>query len=128
MAKDMYLKSTLFTKATQFIEGQGYDDWFILSAKYGLLRQDDLIEPYDETLNKMGISQRREWACNVIKQLMELNINIEEADFYAGKKYREYLIPMLEEKGIQCTIPLEGKGIGKQLQFYTSTYASSRKE
>lgn len=119
-AKDMYLKSTLFKKATKYIEANEYDNWFILSAKYGLLKQEDIIEPYDETLNSMKKSGRITWANKVMEQIQDLNINIECIDFYAGQKYREYLIPMLQEKGIQWNVPLEGKGIGEQLAFYTS--------
>ena len=38
--------------------------------------------------------------------------------FHAGEKYREQLIPKLENIGIQCECPLEGLGIGKQKAWY----------
>lgn len=47
--RDMYQDSTLFKKAVKFIEQQDYDDWFVLSAKYGLLGQHEVIKPYDLT-------------------------------------------------------------------------------
>ncbi|MEH7744737.1 DUF6884 domain-containing protein [Neobacillus drentensis] len=115
-AKEMYLESQLFKKAVQYISKQNYDDWFILSAKYGLLRKDTLIEPYDITLNNMNSSQRKTWSKDVFAELIKLAP--QQFDFYAGKKYREYLIPNLENNGIKCNIPLEGKGIGEQLKFY----------
>ncbi|MEH7502925.1 DUF6884 domain-containing protein [Neobacillus drentensis] len=115
-AKEMYLESQLFKKAVQYISKQNYDDWFILSAKYGLLHKDTLIEPYDITLNNMNALQRKEWSNEVFEQLIKLEAH--KFDFYAGKKYREYLIPLLENRGIPCYIPLEGKGIGEQLKFY----------
>ncbi|PGY09125.1 DUF6884 domain-containing protein [Bacillus sp. AFS031507] len=115
-AKEMYLESQLFKKAVHYISKQNYDDWFILSAKYGLLHKDTLIEPYDITLNKMNSLQRKEWSRDVFDQLIKLEP--QQLDFYAGKKYREYLIPLLENSWIQCNIPLEGKGIGEQLKFY----------
>ena len=116
----MYLESTLFKKATEYIKQQDYDDWFVLSAKYGLLRQIDVIEPYDITLNNMKVSERKEWSESVLKQIDDLDLNITQIDFYAGEKYRQYLIPALVQKGITCRVPLQGKGIGEQLSFYTT--------
>nr|WP_256942376.1 DUF6884 domain-containing protein [Bacillus sp. OV166] len=61
-AQEMYIESQLFKKAIAFISKQNYDNWFILSSKYGLLNKETVIEPYDETLNKMNSSQRKEWS------------------------------------------------------------------
>ncbi|MFE0620054.1 DUF6884 domain-containing protein [Priestia aryabhattai] len=117
-AREMYQQSTLFKKAVKYIEQNKYDDWFVLSAKYGLLRQHDVIEPYDLTLNNMKVSERKIWSELILKQIENLQLNIKQIDFYAGAKYREYLIPMLELNGIKYNVPLQGKGIGEQLNFY----------
>ena len=93
-------KSTLFKKAIKYIEQQDYDDWFVLSAKYGLLSQQDVIDPYDLTLNTMKVAERKEWSELVLRQIENMQLDIDQIDFYAGAKYREYLIPALEEKGI----------------------------
>lgn len=117
--REMYQESTLFKKAVKFIEQKDYDDWFVVSAKYGLLKQHAVIEPYDLTLNNMRESERKSWAELVLKQLDNLQMNLTQLDFYAGVKYREYLITVLEQKGINCNVPFQGKGIGEQLQFYS---------
>ncbi|UOK56151.1 hypothetical protein MGI18_14030 [Bacillus sp. OVS6] len=57
--REMYLESTLFKKAVKYIEQQDYDAWFVLSAKYGLIRQQDVIKPYDLTLNNMKAAERK---------------------------------------------------------------------
>lgn len=118
-AREMYQESTLFKKAVKFVKQQGYDDWYVLSAKYGLLRQLDVIEPYDLTLTNMNVEKRKTWTELVHKQIVNLKLDLKQIDFYAGSKYREYLIPLLEHKGIICIVPLQGKGIGEQLKFYT---------
>jgi hypothetical protein len=115
-ANEMYLESHLFKKAVQYINKQDYEDWFILSAKYGLLSKETIIDPYDLTLNKMDSKERKEWSKRVFEQLV--NSKPVQLDFYAGKKYREYLIPLFEYAGIKCEVPLERKGIGMQLKFY----------
>jgi hypothetical protein len=117
--REMYQESTLFKKAVKYIEQQDYDDWFVLSAMYGLIRQQDVIKPYDLTLNNMKAAERKEWSKLVFKQIDNLQLNLKQIDFYTGEKYRQYLIPVLEQKGIICKVPLQGKGIGEQLQYYT---------
>ncbi|SFA52292.1 hypothetical protein SAMN05192569_103521 [Parageobacillus thermantarcticus] len=116
VAKEMYEPSSLFTKAVAFVEKKGYDDWFILSAKYGLLPKDIVIDPYDVTLNQMKASEIKAWSEKVFQQLKAIHPT--EIDFFAGKKYRHYLIPMLESQGIRCRVPLQGMKIGEQLEFY----------
>ena len=116
-AEEMYMKSTLFKKATSYIKQQKYNRWFILSAKYGLLIPDEIIEPYNKTLNNMKAQEIKSWAENVF---LELNkYKIKQIDFYVGEKYRKYLIPILIKHNISYSIPLKGLGIGQQLQFYT---------
>lgn len=50
-AKDLY-QSDWFTKARTYAKSIG--SWFILSAKYGVVHPDEVIEPYEMTLNAMG--------------------------------------------------------------------------
>jgi hypothetical protein len=116
-AKEMYLPSQLFKKAKQYVETKEYDAWYILSALHGLLDPEQFIEPYNVTLNQMKKEEIRAWSEKVFAQLGELDIT--SVDFYVGKKYREQLIPLLEQKGIVCAVPLKGMGIGEQLSFYT---------
>jgi len=117
-AREMYQESTLFKKALKYIEQKDYEGCYILSAKYGFLQLNQVIEPYDLTLNKMTVAERKNWADLVTQQLENLQLQITQVDFYAGAKYREFIIPKLLEKGINFTVPLEGKGIGEQLKFY----------
>lgn len=42
-AQDMYI-SPWFRKAKLYVEQRGYD-WYILSAKYGLVHRDEVIAP-----------------------------------------------------------------------------------
>lgn len=114
-ASEMYMPSQLFKKARKYT-GQRYKYWFILSAEYGLLRPTQWIYPYNKTLNNMSANEIKEWSTLVFNDIKTLNVN--EVDFYAGEKYRIYIIPMLEAEGITCNVPLKGLGIGQQLQFY----------
>ncbi len=92
--------------------------WFILSAEHGLLHPDDVIPPYNKTLNWMPIQERRVWGRNAFAQLTETLQRGDHAVFFAGAKYREFLVPALADFDVKVTIPLEGKRIGEQLSWF----------
>lgn len=112
------MKSTLFSKIVSFVERKDYSDWYILSAKYSLLCKDQVIEPYDITLNNMKVSERKVWALQTAKGIVGLGAR--HVDFYAGQKYREYITPILNEKKIAFSVPMMGLGIGEQLKYLTT--------
>lgn len=114
-AKDLYI-SPLFKKAREFAE-KNCDQWYILSAEYGLVEPDKEIEPYDKTLKDMSRQERQEWSQKILDNLNNIIEPNDEVTFIAGLLYRQYLVPSLLEKGNKIHIPLEGKGIGKQLQW-----------
>ena len=41
----------------------------------------------------------------------------------AGRKYRDYLAPLLAEAGHMVEVPLEGRGIGQQLSWLNARLA-----
>lgn len=118
-ASEMYLPSNLFSKAYVYCK-KNYDQVAILSAKYGLLLPDDPIKPYNLTLNNMRVKERKVWSEKVFEQMKD-RLRLADYDkvfFHAGKNYREFLSPKLENMGIKCDVPLKHKGIGRQLGWY----------
>lgn len=113
-AEDLYI-SPWFRKARAYIRKLGAA-WRILSAKHGLLDPRTEIEPYEQTLNKMAIAARRAWANAVLSALGQVDIN--EVVFLAGARYREFLAPGLEARGILVNVPLRGLGLGEQLRWF----------
>jgi len=115
----MYSASDLFRKAYKYCTKK-YDCIAILSAKYGLLLPDDIIDPYNVTLNNMSSCEVKDWSERVFKQMnsrFDLKI-IDRVFFHAGKKYRKHLIPKLESSEIECNAPLGNLRIGKQKAWY----------
>lgn len=113
-ARDLYI-SSLFKKELKYAEDiLKADAIYILSAKYGLVDLDQVIETYNKTLNNMKEDEIKKWSSNVLKQIKEkVNVEEDEIIFLAGKKYRKYLVPHMKN----VKIPMEGLAIGKQLQF-----------
>jgi hypothetical protein len=95
-----------------------FDRWFILSAKYGLVEPDKTIAPYEKTLNEMPQNERLLWAKTVFDALQHKLNPGDVVSFVAGSNYREFLAPMLSQKGVHVEVPLEGLGIGKQLAWF----------
>lgn len=114
-AKDLYL-SPLFKKNLAYAYKLQPDNIYILSAKYGLLKLDDVIEPYNMTLNTMKTAEKKAWTKTVLEQLEQLE-DIENTNFVflAGSNYRKYLTQQMP----YFEVPMEGLRIGKQLQFLT---------
>jgi len=114
-ASDIYL-SPLFKKAKDFAQ-KNSDRWYILSAKHGLIAPNTIIEPYNKTLNNMSREDRKKWANNVFQELRKKTKSNDEITFVAGLRYRQDLVPLLSERGNKICVPMEGLGIGKQLQW-----------
>jgi len=117
-AQELYI-SQLFRKSRQFVETLGCR-WFILSAKHGLLDPRTEVEPYELSLDRMGVIDRRRWSNGVISLFDELALSPKIAVILAGKPYREYLVPHLDQRGIKVDVPMAGLKRGPQLQWLTN--------
>ncbi len=117
-AKNLY-DSALFAKSRMFVE-QHCDSWFILSAKYGLVEPAEVIEPYEETLNAKSRRERDEWADRVWAMLRQRLRPDDHVTILAGERYRESIVPLMTEYGCHVDVPIQGLGIGRQLQWLSS--------
>ena len=113
-AKDLY-QGSYFKKTLEYayiLSKQYKADIYILSAKYGLLELNTIINPYNFTLNDVDKMYKKKWAYGVIK---ELNKRIKKNDrviFLAGKNYNKYL-KMYYKNNLD---PLEGLRIGEKMK------------
>lgn len=114
-ARELYT-SDWFRKASAYAE-QVADEWYILSAKHGLLAPGTTIEPYNETLNRMPAPDRRVWARRVLKSLERVLRPGDRVVILAGQRYREHLVAPIQRMGCCVDVPMEGLGIGKQLRW-----------
>lgn len=93
-AEEMYT-SDLFKKSLRYAKKA--DKVYILSAKYGLLKLDEVISPYQETLNTKTKEQQKKWAYKVYLQLKQEHIDFKEtAIFLCGENYRRYLMQLFQ--------------------------------
>lgn len=115
-ACEMY-QGDLFKKSFEYAKTLNPRKIYILSAKYKVLELDDVISPYELTLNKMSKRERKKWAYECYLQLKakEQDFN-EEVIFLCGENYRKYLSQLFKNS----KSPLQGISFGNQLKFYNS--------
>lgn len=114
-AQDLYT-SDLFLSMRTYAQ-QNADQWFILSAEHGVLRPDEVIAPYEKTLNKMLKAERLEWAEKVQCRLLELMPPDASIVVLAGERYREGIVPFLGARGYSVEVPMTGLKFGFQLRW-----------
>ena len=113
-AVEMYSESDLFSKAYEYAKSLNPDHIYILSAKHHVLELDDVIEPYNLTLNDFSVEEREEWSNKVIDILKQKNVNFnQKAYFFAGESYTEFIKDHFKNR----KEVFSGKGFGEILSF-----------
>ena len=111
-AIDLYT-SSLFKKSLEYAQLLNPNQIYILSAKYGLVSSEEIIEPYDLTLNNMSSHEIKDWSKRVLCQLSSVTDLVNDSFIIlAGQNYRKYLLPNISH----YELPLEGLAFGYQLQ------------
>ena len=107
-ASEMYSESSRFRLAYQYAKKTS-DKIYILSAKYGLISEYEVIKPYNEALKDKSSKERLLWSNNVILSMKnEFLLDSDEFTIIAGKIYYENLIPYFSK----YKIPLKSERIG----------------
>lgn len=94
-AGNMY-KSNLFVLRRRYAKDVlGCDEIYVLSAKYGLIDLDKIIEPYNTKLDTLSEEEYIDWQCQVMTQyLMKIYNKLmsdEEVEVYLFKSDSDYL-------------------------------------
>ena len=115
-AKELY-DSTWFRLAFRYACSLQPDKIFILSAKFGLVDQHALIDPYNDTLRTKSDQDIQAWSDRVLKAL-EKQANLAKDMFIilAGENYRRHLAGRL----VNSRVPMKGLRIGEQLKWLKS--------
>jgi len=120
-ARGLYI-SDWFRKAQELAERRS-DQWFILSAEYGLVSPGQVIQPYEKTLNRMCKTERIDWSKRVLSQLRKHISPGDAIVLLAGVRYREHIVPELLRRGYRVEVPMEGLRIGQQLRWLKNAIA-----
>ena len=121
-ASELYSASLLFSLLYKYAKANA-DRVYILSAKHGLVAEDESLEPYDETLNTKPAAERRAWAQRVLNQLSQV-CDVQNTEFIilAGQRYHEYLGPELPH----TSLPLGKLRFGERIKFLKAITETSK--
>ncbi|MGY3235640.1 hypothetical protein ACVMAJ_002530 [Bradyrhizobium sp. USDA 4448] len=123
IARDMYV-SPLYRKSVQLAELWGVP-FYILSAKYGLLHPDELIEPYEQTLKTATKKEKQDWAQRVDRQLRELPRK--QFIVLAGDDYFAPLVEAGSSEPLNYFAPMRSLSLGTRLSFLNEAIRIERR-
>jgi len=119
-ARELYSPSHLFRGARCYVE-RTCDRWFVLSAKHGLVRPEQVLEPYDQTLDKASRAERRRWG-DVVLAALETEVGDLRGitfEVHAGATYLNFgLVDGLRARGAQVDNLVQGLRQGERQHFY----------
>lgn len=118
-AEDLY-DSRLFRGRLAYARANA-DRWFILSALYGLLPPDRVVDSYERAMTSLTRRERRIWSEAVLRDLETAlgSLSLADVEIHAGAEYSRWgLGDGLRQRGARVTLPLEHKSFGEQLQWY----------
>lgn len=119
-ARLLYGPSALFRGALASLTGRA-DFIYVLSAKYGLVTLDQVLEPYNLALKEFSRSERTAWAKQVVGRLLTWHgaaLKGSTCELHAGAAYRDPLEALLIQAGATCICPVDGLTQGRRLAFY----------
>ncbi len=111
-ARDLY-RGQLFKAARACVEAKGWP-WHILSARYGLVDVDEVLEPYDQVLGDDVVA----WSANVWEALLRRYPPDKPICFcfFAGRRYRSRLVSLIRASPCwRACAPLAGYGYAQQV-------------
>jgi len=90
-ASEMYIgkQHLLVKKGIEILRKDNYVDWYIISAKYGLINENYVIKPYDLSFNNMSKKNIRKVSMKlgIEDKLLSIIQNHNKAFFILGEKY-----------------------------------------
>jgi hypothetical protein len=118
-------RSQLFRKSVAWAEAHGLP-WLVLSAAHGVVAPDDVLAPYDQTLQAMARDDRHAWDRRVA---MTLQTRFRDQRpprlvLLAGQAYAGWLPTV--QGWCQVDQPLRGMQIGQRLQWLTDAHRAAR--
>jgi hypothetical protein len=82
--------------------------YFVVSAKHGLLAPTEMIEPYDSSLELFNDEQRISWAKDIRDRLLSVSTEMTHVVLLTADKYAEPLRDAFNKTNISVMLPLYG--------------------
>lgn len=103
-ARELYSASDCFLKTRNYVEHRtsGYDGYFIVSGRYGLVERNQVLDPYDCDLAEFTKEEQLSWAIDVARILKWKKADrTTEVVVHADPLYRGLLKKAIEAAGFK---------------------------
>ena len=117
-AKDLY-DSNYFDLKREYGETVG-DSWYIVSAEYGLLAPNEVVETYDTHISEVDIRAWEEQVSGELPDLQGATVQV-----LAGEEYIQALDLTLDLYAENVEYPTRGLSIGKRMQWLKENIPSN---
>lgn len=127
-ARELYAASPNFRKWVAWVE-RSCDRWFVLSAKHHLVHPDEVLAPYDKTLDDEPAAEKRRWSTHVVSELQAAlgDLSRHSFEIHASRNYWAFgLRQQLEARAATVTIPAESLDMYQRSAFYSTTGSGQR--
>ena len=114
-ASRLYI-GNLFKKAYDYAQ-KNFSEVYILSAKHGFLKTDEIIAPYNYTLKGKSKKIIISWSKQTAEIMNKFFSDDDILSFFTGEIYYKYLSRLLN---CHTTLPLRGLRMGPQLRYFTA--------
>lgn len=104
------------------------DEWYILSAKHGLLWPESVIDPYEQSLRYASAAELADWGNFVCAQMDRLRLCGDSLTIFAGVNYRRHLMDFAATNFDNVHVPMAGLPIGRQLSWLKQRVATNGQE
>lgn len=116
MADIMFAKSPLYRYIVNYCR-KNFDEIYILSAKYYLIKPTDVIHSYDEDINQFNEDSLTAWQTYTAQLVWDNLPRRSQLYFFAGKQYRTLIRDI--EMDYECFEPTQHMRIGQQLKYFS---------
>ncbi len=106
---------------------QLYSRWYIVSALYGLIHPEELVESYDLTVKQLSPLQKQQWSHHVLGDVLDsfeepVDLRRIVIELHMGADYAELLADKIVACGMNYSWPVKGLGQGEQLAWYKQRF------
>ena len=125
-ARQLY-RSPLFRKSVAWVEQQGLE-WFVISARYGLIPAAMVLMPDDHTMRNKSPDERAAWEQQIAEQIDAYCADDKRVEIVllAGEAYAGWIPKVQAFASVEQ--PLKGMQIGQRLQFLTNELREGQSE
>ena len=104
-ARDLYTGG-LFRAGIAYADRFGIDR-YILSAKFGLVHESQLLQPYDVTLDDLNVDEAKAWTLDTAKRVRDITPEGARIVVLASASYCAFVPHVTDTR--QVSMPLEGR-------------------